>query len=300
MAHCHPEHHARVSGQNRRRLFQVLLITAVYLVAEVVGGLLTGSLALLSDAGHMLTDVGALALALFAIWYTARPPTPQKTFGYYRLEILAALINGLVLLGISVLIIIEAIERLQSPPAVQGVGLLVIATGGLVVNIFGAWLLQSGHSHSLNVRAAYFHVLSDALGSLGAVVAGLLIIFFGWTIADPILAIGIAVLIIISVIALLREATDVLLEATPDHVDTDAIRQALLALPGVTGVHDLHVWTITSGMYALSCHVVVHTGDFTVARLEEIRHLLHDQCEILHQTVQMETDEMAAEEDVHL
>jgi cobalt-zinc-cadmium efflux system protein len=261
---------------------------------------LTHSLSLLSDAGHMLTDVGALGLALFAIWYTARPPTPRKTFGYYRLEILAALINGLVLLGLSVLIIVEAIRRLENPPEVHGLGLLILAFGGLVVNIIGIWLLQSGHAHSLNIRAAFYHVLGDGLGSLGTVVAGLLIIFFDWRIADPILAILIAVLIIISSIALLREATDVLLEAAPEHVDTDAIRQSLLEMPGVTGVHDLHVWTITSGMYALSCHVVVHQEDFTIAKLEEIRHLLHDQCEILHQTVQIETDEMAAEEDVHL
>lgn len=298
--HSHGAHREHTTAENRRRLVLVLLLTGVYLVAEIVGGIITNSLALLSDAGHMLTDVGALGLALVALWFTLRPATPQKTYGYHRLEILAALVNGILLLAISVFIIVEAVGRLRHPPEVRGVGLLVIASGGLIINLVGAYILHRGHAHSLNVRAAFYHVLGDALGSLGAVVAGILILTKRWYIADPILAIGITVLILISAVALLREAIDILLEATPRHIDVDDVRNALLRAPGVIGVHDLHIWTITSGMYALSCHVVVYPEEFTIAKLEEIRHLLHDRCDIPHQTIQIETSQLAAEEEIHL
>ena len=298
--HCGHTHRGEMVAENRRRLLLVLIFTSLYLCAEVIGGLLTNSLALFSDAGHMLTDIGALLLALLAIWFGLRPPTPRKTFGYYRMEILAALVNGLVLLGLSALIIIESVMRLRHPPPVDGLGLLIVASGGLVVNLASAYVLHHGHAHSLNVRAAFYHVLGDALGSLGAMTAGVLIIFLHWYASDPIIAIVIAVLIIIGAYTLVRESVDVLLEATPAHVDIHALRAALLAVPGVTGVHDLHIWTITSEMYALSVHVVVHAEDFTVAKLEDIRLLLHEHCEILHQTIQLETDELAAEEEIHL
>ena len=297
---CHHAHHHEASAANQRRLTWVLVITAVYMVAEVVGGFLTHSLALLSDAGHMLTDAGALGLAVFAIWFSTRPATPQKTYGYHRLEILAALVNGIALLAISAAIIYEAIARLKEPPPVNGAGLLIVATGGLLVNIAGAYILLHGHEHSLNVRAAFIHVLGDGLGSVGAILAGVLIYCFRITIADPILAMLISVLIIISAIALLREAVDVLLEAAPGHVDTEAMRATLLAVPDVVGVHDLHVWTLTSELYALSCHVVVTPDAFIPGKLEEIRALLHDFCGISHQTVQIETADLAADEDVHL
>lgn len=297
--HCHGQR-AQTSTENRRKLLWVLVLTSLYLLAEVIGGLLTNSLALLSDAGHMLTDAAALGLALFALWFAVRPATPQKTFGYYRVEILAALLNGVVLLGLSLFIIIESINRLRHPPEVHGLGLLVVATGGLVVNLIGAYLLHRGHEHSLNVRAAFYHVIGDALGSLGAVAAGILILRYQWYIADPILAIVISLLIIVNAATLVREAVDVLLEAAPSHIDTEEVRDAILAVPGVTGLHDLHIWTITSGSYSLSCHVVVHPEHFTIAKLEELRHRLHDHCDILHQTIQIETDEMAAEEDIHL
>lgn len=298
--HCPDEHQESSAADNRRRLTLVLGLTGAYLVAEVVGGLLTNSLALLSDAGHMLTDVAALALALFALWFSQRPATPRNTYGYYRLEILAALFNGLALLALSGYIIYDGIRRLQAPPEVHGLGLLGIAAGGLVVNLIGAIVLHGGHSHSLNVRAAFYHLIGDLLGSLGAVTAGVLILLFGWTIADPILAIGIAALIIISAIRLVREAVDVLLEASPGHVNLDELRAAMQQVPGVVGVHDLHVWTITSGRYALSCHVVVAPDAFTIAKLEELRNLLHDYCHISHQTVQLETEALAAEEDIHV
>jgi len=293
-------HHEHIAGENRRRLTVVLVLTTVYLIAEVIGGVLTNSLALLSDAGHMLTDVAALVLALIALWFALRPATPRKTYGYYRLEILAALFNGLTLLAISVVVIVEAVARLHHPPEVHGLGMLVVAFGGLVVNIIGAYLLQHGHAHSLNIRAAFYHMLGDLVGSLGAVVAGVLILTLNWRLADPIIAIGIAVLIIISAIQLVREAVDVLLEATPRHIDIEALRTAICAIDGVGEVHDLHIWTLTSGMYALSCHVVVDAPNFTVPKLEEIRFFLHEQYEILHLTIQLETCELTVEEEIHL
>jgi cobalt-zinc-cadmium efflux system protein len=298
--HHHHAHRAETTQGNRRRLTWVLVLTFGYLIAEVVGGFLTHSLALLSDAGHMLSDVGALVLALFALWFAQRPADPRKTYGYYRVEILAALLNGLTLLLLSVWIIVEAIARLRQPPEVAGLGLLVVSIGGLIVNLVSAYLLHHGHTHSLNVRAVFYHVLGDALGSVAAISAGVLIYFFRWYTADPVLAIGIAVLIIYSAVSLVREAADVLLEATPAHLDPETVRAALLKLDGVEEVHDLHIWTITSGMYSLSCHVVVTPDAYNIAKLEEIRHLLHDHCDIPHQTVQLETHELAEEEDVHL
>jgi len=288
------------TAENQHRLMLVLVVTGVYMVAEIVGGVLTHSLALLSDAGHMLTDVGALGLALFAIWFSTRPATPQKTYGYHRLEILAALFNGITLLAVSVAIIYEAILRLRQPPTVHGLGLLVVASGGLVANLVGMYLLQHDHAHSLNVRAAFIHLIGDALGSLAAIIAGILILTLNMYIADPILAIAIAAMIIVSAIDLVREAVDILLEATPGHVDAEALRAELLQVAGVTGVHDLHIWTITSELYALSCHVVVEPESLTTAKLDEIRLLLHDQCAISHQTIQLETADLASEEDVHL
>jgi cobalt-zinc-cadmium efflux system protein len=298
--HQHGGHHAHTAGANRRRLGLVLAITAVYMVAEFIGGILTNSLALLSDAGHMLTDVAALALALFALWFSQRPATPRKTYGFYRLEILAAFFNGLILLGLSGYIIYDAILRFRTHEHVHGAGLLGIALGGLVVNLVGAYILQHGHAHSLNVRAAFYHLLGDLFGSVGAVAAGILIVVYQWYLADPILAIAISLLIIVNAVGLVRDAADVLLEAVPPHIDLEEIRGALMQVKGVVGIHDLHVWTITSGMYALSCHVVVIPDAFTIAKLEEIRHRLHDQCDIPHQTIQLETDELAAEEEIHV
>lgn len=298
--HHHAQHREHATADNRRRLLVVLLLNLGYLIAEVIGGVVTNSLALLSDAGHMLTDVAALALALVALWFTTRPADPRRSYGYHRVEILAALFNGMTLLAITLFIVFEAVRRLEHPPAVEGLGLLIIAAGGLVVNLLGAYLLQHGHAHSLNIRAAFYHLLADALGSLGAVLAGVFVIAFGWTIADPILAIGIAILIVVSSVGLVGEAVNVLLEAVPKHVDVEQVRAVLLALPGVIGVHDLHVWTLTTGMYALSCHVVVACEDFACVKLETIRNLLHDQFDIPHMTVQLETKELAEEEEIHL
>ena len=302
--HDHAGHSVTVNpsaenAANRTRLWRVMLLTGIYLLVEVVGGLLTNSVALLSDAGHMLTDVASLALALLATWFATREATPQKTYGYYRLEIIAALLNGVTLLALSAWIIFEAIGRIQHPPVVQGIGMLIVAVGGLVVNLIGASWLHHGHEHSLNVRAAFYHLIGDLLGSVGAVIAGILILTVHWYLADPVLAIVIAVLIIISAIGLVREAVDVLLEATPAHISLDEVRAALADMQTVQRVHDLHVWTITSGMYALSCHVTVDPPAFSADTLQNIRHLIHIRFGIAHQTIQLETPNMLLCEDEH-
>jgi cobalt-zinc-cadmium efflux system protein len=210
-------HRAPVSVEQRRALRLVLVVTAAFMLVEVVGGVLANSLALLADAGHMLTDVGALALALFASWFARRPATPDKTYGYLRLEILAALVNGTVLFIVAVLIVRDALGRLAAPPEVEPGIMVGVAAAGLAVNVFGARMLHAGHRHSLNVRGAYFHVLGDLLGSVGALAAGIVILATGWTLADPIISLGIAVLICIGGWRLVRESVDVLLEATPRH-----------------------------------------------------------------------------------
>jgi cobalt-zinc-cadmium efflux system protein len=298
--HKHTDKPTDENAANRRRLWKVILITGGYMVVEVVGGLLTNSVALLSDAGHMLTDVASLVLALMAIWFATRAATPQKSYGYHRLEIIAALINGITLLALSIWIIIEAIGRIGHPQTVQGFGMLLVATGGLMVNIIGAVWLHGGHKHSVNIRAAFYHVIGDLLGSIGAIIAGVLILTYKWYLADPILAIIIAILIIISAMGVIRETVDILLEATPTHLSLDEIRAALIALPKIQQIHDLHVWTITSGMYALSCHITVSTDDFTPQTLEIIRNEIQQKFDITHQTLQLETLETALFEGEHL
>ena len=241
----------------RRRLWWVLGLTGLFMVAETAGGLLSGSLALLADAGHMFTDVAALALSLGAMSLARRPPSPGKTYGYVRLEILAALVNGAALLVIAGFITWEAWERLGEPVAVDAGILLGVAGAGLLVNVAGAWLLHGHADSSLNVRGAYLHVLGDLLGSIGALLAGGIILLTGWYPADPLISVVIALLILVSAWRLVREATDVLLEAAPAHVDVDELRKELAAVPGLQDVHDLHVWTLTSGFVALSGHGVI-------------------------------------------
>ncbi len=249
----------------------VLAITAVFMVAELVGGLLSGSLALLADAGHMFTDVAALALSVFAIRLARRPATTKRTFGYVRLEILAALVNGASLLVIAGLILVEAWERLRIPVAVDGGLMLAVATLGLVVNIVGATMLH-GHAHeNLNVRGAYLHVLGDLLGSVGAIAAGIVIVTTGWIAADPIASMLIALLSLWGAWGLVREAADILLESAPAHVDMDAILADLAAIEGLDEVHDVHVWTLTSGFVALSAHGVIDDPRQHTRILENIR-----------------------------
>ena len=239
------------------RLRWVVGLTAVFMVAEVVGGILSGSLALLADAGHMLTDVAALVLSLFAMQLARTPPTTKRTFGYVRLEILAALVNGAALLVISGFILLEAWQRLREPIEIDGVVMLSVAAVGLVVNIIGASLLHAHAHDNLNMRGAYLHVLGDLLGSVGAIGAGAVVLLTGWAPIDPLVSAGIAALILYSAWNLVREATDVLLESVPGHVDMDAILDDLAGIPGLGDVHDVHVWTLTSGFVALSAHGVI-------------------------------------------
>jgi cobalt-zinc-cadmium efflux system protein len=289
--HAHaPARHAHVSErrQDRQRLVATLALSSVYLLAELAGGLLTGSLALLADAGHMLADVFALALALFAFWLAERPAGAARTFGWRRFEILAALANGIVLSFVAAGVLIEAAERMRAPPPVNGLGAFVVASGGLFVNALGLVLLRHGRERSLNLRGAWLHLAGDALGSVGAMASGLAIWAKGWTIADPIASAAIALLVLRSAWALLRETVDVLLEAAPAHLDVDELRTALLAEPGVASLHDLHVWTITSGMVSLSCHVHCAPGADGHAVLVALQALLQRRFGIDHATLQIE------------
>ena len=256
--HAHGHHHGLTAGAvHRSRLVTVLVITAVVLVAELVGSAVTGSLALLADAGHMFTDVAGILLAVLAITFASRPPTPQRTFGYYRLEILAAVVNAVLLFGIAVYILVEAWQRWQHPPEVEGGLMLGFALIGLVANLVSLLILRSGAKESLNVRGAYVEVLGDLLGSAAVIVAALVIAVSGWQRADVVASVLVALMILPRTWALLREAVDVLLEATPKNVDLDEVRRHIVETPGVLDAHDLHAWTLTSGMPVLSVHVVV-------------------------------------------
>jgi cobalt-zinc-cadmium efflux system protein len=293
--HSHLGHSHGLASESRRKLTMVLVLTAIYMVAEVVGGWWTGSLALLADAGHMLTDVAALALALTAAWFSSRPATSNKTFGYHRLEILAALVNGVALVVISILILYEAYQRWSVPPVVQGGAVMLVATGGLAINLLSAWILHGRHEIDLNMRGAWLHVLSDALGSLGAIIAGALMWLYGWYAADPLFSALIGVLIVWSSWRLIRESTNVLLEGTPAHINLAAVEDSILRTAGVANVHDLHVWTITSGREALSAHVI-HAYEVSQSELlKELRAKLYDRFGVDHLTIQMETPDFEDE-----
>ena len=292
--HSHSHSHGR-AARSRRSLSIVLVLTAVYMLAEVAGGWMTGSLALLADAGHMLTDVAALALALIAVWFGSRPATSSKTFGYYRLEILAALINGVALVLISFLIFYEAYKRWAQPPQVKSGLMILIATGGLIINLICAWLLHGDHKDDLNMRGARLHIIGDALGSVGAIAAGALMWLQGWYAADPLFSSLIGLLIVWSSWHLIRESTNILLEGTPAHINLAAVEDAILHTDGVTNVHDLHIWTITSGREALSAHVI-HVETISQAELlKELRAKLHDRFGVDHLTIQMETPDFEDE-----
>ena len=291
----HQHDHGRRSAESLKRLKMALGLTFVYMIAEAAGGWWTNSLALLADAGHMLTDVAALSLTLFAFWFAARPATERKTYGYYRLEILAAFVNGIVLVLLSLWIVYEAIARWRAEPEVKGLGLVVIAVGGLLVNIAAASLLHSGREHDLNLRGAWLHVMGDLLGSVAAIIAGLLIIGFGWVWADALGSVLISAIIIFGAWRLILDSVNVLLEGTPRHISLAAVESAILETAGVGGVHDLHVWTISSGIDALSAHI---SHEETVQHSEllgAVRQKLHDRFGIDHLTIQMETLQLEAE-----
>ncbi len=284
----HDGHQSSDRPRATRRLAFALPLLAGYMLAEIVGGLVTNSLALLADAGHMLSDVGALGLALFAAWVARRPADSARTFGYLRAEILAALVNAAGLFVVAVLVLVEAWRRLASPPEVQGLGMLLIATGGLGVNLVGLWLLSDARGESLNARGAWLHMLGDALGSVGAMASGLLVWALGWRWADPVASALISALIIFSGWGLLRESVSVLMESVPGGIDLDEVRGELRAIVGVAAVHDLHVWSIASDMVSLSCHL---TSDGTrPARdvLADARSRLAGHFGIEHVTIQVE------------
>ena len=276
---------------NRKPLAMALAITASFMVAEIVGGLLTNSLALLADAGHMATDAAALALSLFAVWLARRPATPARSFGFYRAEVLAAVFNAATLVAVSIFIFWEAFQRIGDPPEVESGPMLVVAVLGLLANAAAAWVLSrgGGHAHDLNTRGAFLHVLGDMLGSVGAIVAAVVMLATGWYLADPVLSAGIGALILWGAWRLLRESVDVLLEATPKGVDPAAVGAAMAAVPGVCGLHDLHVWTVTSGLISLSGHVEVTGEEQWHPTLLALTETLRDRFGISHVTLQPET-----------
>jgi cobalt-zinc-cadmium efflux system protein len=269
------------------RLGAVLALTLGFMVVEAVGGWISGSLALLADAGHMLTDAGALGLSLLSGWIALRPANDNKTYGYQRWEILAALINGAALFGIAAWVIVEAVQRIQHPQPIRAELFLIVAAAGLLVNLLGMRMLHSLRHGSLNTRGAYLHLLGDALGSAGALAAAAIIWLTGWTLADPIISIALSLLILLGAWRLLRESTDILLEGVPGHVSMPEVQQCMLAVPGVTAVHDLHVWTVTSGMVAMSGHAIVPELASHPEVLEGIRGEMA-RLGIAHVTIQLE------------
>lgn len=284
-------HHHHSDRQNESRVRMALVLAAGYMTAEALGAWWTGSLALLADAGHMLSDSLALGLSLFAFRLARRPASAQQTYGYHRSEVLAALANGLLLVGVAVFVIREALERFGTEREILGGPMLAIAVGGLAVNLIALSILHAGRHDNLNVRGAWLHVASDALGSVGAIVAGGLIWGFGWTWADSAASLLIAVLIIHASWSLLREAVSVLMEWAPSHVEVPAVEGAIRESAGVVAVHDLHVWTISSGRVALSGHVVAERACDTAKLLQQLSDLLHDRFAIEHSTLQIETED---------
>jgi cobalt-zinc-cadmium efflux system protein len=281
-------HHEHLRELGRKRLLIVLGMTAAFMVIEFVGGWLANSLALMADAGHMLGDVAALGLAVFALAFARRPATPAKTYGYLRIEILAALLNGATLIIIAAAIFWQAYTRFRQPPAIEGTLMLAVACAGLFVNLVAAFLLHSSSGHNLNLRGAYLHVLGDLLGSVGAIAAAGVILSTGWTLADPIISVFVALLILGGAWRLVRESLDVLLEAVPKHIDLPALHAAIRAIPDIEEVHDLHVWTLTSGYLAMSGHAVIRDPARYKEVLNTVHRVMHDRFGISHVTMQVE------------
>ena len=292
--------HAR---SDQRRLLVVLGVTSAYFATELVGGYLTGSLALLSDAVHMLTDIAALCLGMLTLWISTRPASPAKTYGYLRAEILGALLNGLFLWVLVVFIWIEAFGRLRNPRPVSGLAVMAIAIIGICVNSFSAWMTStethSAHQHGMAMRAAFLHVVSDLIGSIGVLASGALNYFTGWMQADPAVSILIGVLVLYGSWGLVREGVDILMESVPRHIDLDEMRTDLLAVSGTEEVHDLHVWCLTTRQIALSAHAVVAVGADRDRVLADMCHLLQTKFDIHHLTLQLECDNRRPHEPEH-
>jgi cobalt-zinc-cadmium efflux system protein len=286
-AHC--TYRAPINVETRRRLTLALTITTIVMVVELVGGWLAGSLALLADAAHMLADVAALGLALIAAWIAQRPATPQRSFGFMRFEILAALVNGALLFAIAIGIGVEAWRRMRAPEAVNGSLLLGVAAIGFIANLIAVVILHRDHQHSLNQKGAYLHVLGDLLGSVGAIVAGIIVLATGWVLADPLISVLIGALVLVSAWRLVKESSDVLLEATPAHIAMSDVHDRIASVPGVESVHDLHLWTVTSGVVAMSGHLVVKNPSDNQPILEAVQDRMRA-LGIAHVTVQVERE----------
>ena len=274
--------------RSRTALGFALALIASFTVVELVAGFLAGSLALLADAAHMLSDTGSLGLAFLAAWLASRPATPRRSFGSGRAEILAALVNGIALVAVSIWIFVAAVGRLDDPPGVPGGWVLGVGAAGLAVNVAAAWILARAGTESLNVRAAMRHVVADLLGSIGVIVAGIVVLATGWDYADPLAALAIGVLVLVSSWRILRESVGILLEETPPGIDAVEVGHALAAVEGVVQVHDLHIWTITSGFPALAAHVLVVPGADSAGVRRELEQLLHERFDLHHTTLQVE------------
>lgn len=295
--HGHGHHHGHAhehAAGNRKGLTIALIITGGIMILEFVGGLLTNSLALLSDSAHMLSDTAAIALSLAAFWFAARPPSANKSYGYYRFEILAALFNGLTLFVMAGFIVFEAYERLIDPPEVAGGTMMVIALVGLAANLISAWSLmrKSDIKGNINVRSAYLHILGDALGSVGAILAGLLMLLFDWYIADPIISVIVALLILRSAWQVVNHTIHILMEGTPAAIDAREVEETLLAIRGVKDLHDLHIWTITSGLDSLSCHLIIEDDQDCQVVLQEAIRRIEERFRIQHTTIQIEKSQL--------
>lgn len=295
--HGHSDGHSHAREGDARRMVGVLWINIAMLVAAVVGGIAFDSLALLADAGHVLTDVGAIALALFAARMARRPPTPQRTFGFRRGEILAALVNGLTLVAIAVLVFVAAIGRLSDPPEVEGAGVLAIGALSLAGNGIAAWLLVRGDRGNLNLEGVLRHTAADALGSLGVIAAGAIVLATGWDQADPIVSMLIGFLILLGSWRLVREPFNVLMESAPEGMDVQQVGEAMCSVPGVREVHDLHVWEVTSGFPALAAHVRTEPTEDVDAVRERIEVMLHDRFHLEHTTLQVVVEPLLQIED---
>ncbi|MDA1476342.1 cation diffusion facilitator family transporter [Bacillus changyiensis] len=293
MGHSHKSHsHHHTHHANRQALLVSFILIFFFMVIEVLGGIMTNSLALLSDAGHMLSDTAALGLSLFAIKFGERPATASKTYGYRRFEILAAFLNGITLLAISLYIFWEAYQRFFNPPEVASVGMIVIAFIGLLVNLAAAWVLMKGDtSENLNMRSAFLHVIGDILGSVGAIVAGLLIIFLNLNIADAIASVIVAVLVLVSGWRVIKDSVHILMEGKPKHIDIEALKKGLLSFPEVKEIHDLHIWLITSDFPSLSCHVVVDEPCDRDRMINQISEYLEKEFKLEHVTLQIEGEQ---------
>lgn len=295
LGHHHHGHHGHGHPDsrdgNKKGLLIALTITVGIMLLELIGGLITNSLALLSDSGHMLSDAASLLLSFAAIWFAARPPSPSKTYGFYRFEILAALFNGVTLFIVAGFILWEAIKRIQAPPEVASGTMIAIACIGLAANLLSAWaLMKKGDvKDNVNMRSAYLHIIGDALGSVGAISAGLLMLLFQWYLADPIISVVVAMLILRGAWGVLSQSVHILMEGTPAAIDQEEVKRALMEIHGVTDVHDLHVWTITSGYDSFSCHLLIRDDADSQRILQEAIELMDKRFGIHHTTIQVET-----------